>query len=298
MSALTITLLVVGVIIFVLSFFLPDRADKESQKDVEEQRQEIRDLMEKELDSMKVRVNDVTNETVEYGMDKCERALERVSNEKIMAVNDYADTIMEEINKSHKEVMFLYDMLSSKQTDLKNTVRKAEATAREVNESVDKVQVPKATMAGADGSAWAADAAQQLVQGAPDKTTENRQQSIPPANNVPSPAGSGTEKAVYYNGNIDEGIFENMVRPTPAPQVKRTEPEPIFARVNIEPEEEETEAAAGSGQDDMTDDEAEPANNNQRILSLHKEGMSTVDIAKELGLGVGEVKLVIDLFKG
>ena len=39
-------------------------------------------------------------------------------------------------------------------------------------------------------------------------------------------------------------------------------------------------------------------NNNEKILSLHKEGMSDVAIARELGLGVGEVKLVIDLFKG
>ena len=39
-------------------------------------------------------------------------------------------------------------------------------------------------------------------------------------------------------------------------------------------------------------------NNNDRILRLHREGVSNVDIAKELGLGVGEVKLVINLFKG
>ena len=39
-------------------------------------------------------------------------------------------------------------------------------------------------------------------------------------------------------------------------------------------------------------------NNNEEILRLHKEGKSNVAIAKELGLGVGEVKLVIDLFEG
>ena len=39
-------------------------------------------------------------------------------------------------------------------------------------------------------------------------------------------------------------------------------------------------------------------NNNERILELHNQGKSNVAIAKELGLGVGEVKLVIDLFEG
>ena len=40
------------------------------------------------------------------------------------------------------------------------------------------------------------------------------------------------------------------------------------------------------------------ANSNDKILTLYRQGLSKVAIAKELGLGVGEVKLVIDLFQG
>ena len=39
-------------------------------------------------------------------------------------------------------------------------------------------------------------------------------------------------------------------------------------------------------------------NKNEYILELKKAGKSNVAIAKELGLGIGEVKLVIDLFEG
>ena len=39
-------------------------------------------------------------------------------------------------------------------------------------------------------------------------------------------------------------------------------------------------------------------NSNERILELHKAGKSNMAIAKELGLGLGEVKLVRDLFEG
>lgn len=39
-------------------------------------------------------------------------------------------------------------------------------------------------------------------------------------------------------------------------------------------------------------------NSNERILELHKAGKSNMAIAKDLGLGLGEVKLVIDLFEG
>ncbi len=37
-------------------------------------------------------------------------------------------------------------------------------------------------------------------------------------------------------------------------------------------------------------------NNNIMILELHREGKSNMEIAKKLGLGIGEVRLVIDLF--
>ena len=41
----------------------------------------------------------------------------------------------------------------------------------------------------------------------------------------------------------------------------------------------------------------EHVNKNEKILSLHKEGKSNVEIAKILDCGLGEVKLVLGLFK-
>ncbi|MBR4169997.1 MAG: hypothetical protein IKR47_09745, partial [Lachnospiraceae bacterium] len=138
MSTMEIALLITGVIIFVLSFLIPDKKGEKEQGSVDPQ--EIRKMMETELNGMKLRVNEATDETVEYAMEKAERQLERVSNEKIMALSEYSDTIMEGIDKSHQEVLFMYDMLADKQTDLKNTVRKAEATVREVESAT---QIPE-----------------------------------------------------------------------------------------------------------------------------------------------------------
>ena len=39
------------------------------------------------------------------------------------------------------------------------------------------------------------------------------------------------------------------------------------------------------------------SNHNERILEMHRMGRSNMAIAKDLGLGIGEVKLVIDLFE-
>ena len=38
-------------------------------------------------------------------------------------------------------------------------------------------------------------------------------------------------------------------------------------------------------------------NSNEKILAMYNEGKSNMAIAKELDLGIGEVKLVIDLFR-
>jgi hypothetical protein len=42
----------------------------------------------------------------------------------------------------------------------------------------------------------------------------------------------------------------------------------------------------------------EGVNHNEKILMLHQQGVPDVEIARDLGLGLGEVKLVIGLFKG
>ena len=53
-----------------------------------------------------------------------------------------------------------------------------------------------------------------------------------------------------------------------------------------EPAEEET--GEGAGQE---------LSNNEKIRKLYRQGKPAVAIAKELGLGIGEVRLVIDLFR-
>jgi hypothetical protein len=50
---------------------------------------------------------------------------------------------------------------------------------------------------------------------------------------------------------------------------------------------------------DLLEEEfTENENSNDIILHMYRSGSSVLDIARELGLGVGEVKLVIDLYQG
>ena len=64
-----------------------------------------------------------------------------------------------------------------------------------------------------------------------------------------------------------------------------------------EPEAEKQEVASPVVMDFMTSGQKSTVlNHNGKILELFKQGKSEVEIAKEMGLGVGEVKLVVDLY--
>ena len=56
--------------------------------------------------------------------------------------------------------------------------------------------------------------------------------------------------------------------------------------------------AAVSEKEEKMEFFGEAVNHNDMILELHKEGLNKVEIAKKLNLGVGEVSLVIGLYKG
>lgn len=146
MNWLEIVMLVFGVGAFAGSFLIRDKSSQEADGqhvDVEL----IRDVIEKEMRDAKERVTEVVDETLEYAVEKTERASERISNEKIMAINEYSETVLADINKSHQEVMFLYDMLNDKHNNLKETVKHVDRTAKEAEEAANAAALALAAKA-------------------------------------------------------------------------------------------------------------------------------------------------------
>ena len=232
MGILEIVLLIAGVIIFTGSFFLPLGGEKNTGIDQKAAKEEIHGLVEEEMNNVRSKMQDKMEETSEDAIEKAERALERLTNEKIMAVNEYSDTVLQEIHKNHEEAMFLYDMLNSKHANIKDTVSK-----------MDKA-----------------------VKAAENKTLENKT-----AENKAAAEKTATDKTagtVAEEKAADAFQTETLIQPENSPQIG-------FMGETVQ----------------------EGQNNNEKILEMHKQGKSTVAIAKELGLGVGEVKLVIDLYK-
>lgn len=226
MDILEVILLIVGIVIFIGSFLLPAGRSDAGRIDTDAAKQEIHGLIEEEMKTVRTQVQDKVEETSEDVVEKAERSLERLTNEKIMAVNEYSDTVLQEIHKNHEEAMFLYDMLNSKHANIKDTISKMDKAVKAVE----------------------------------NKTAENKVAEDKTA----------TDKTA--------GMVEEKTADTP-----KTEP-------LIQPENSHEIGFMG-------ETVQEGQNNNEKIFEMHRQGKSTVAIAKELGLGVGEVKLVIDLYK-
>ena len=233
MGLLEIVLLVAGAVIFVLSFIIPAKG-KNSEEVLGLAKDEIKELIAGEMGQIKGQVEDTVDEAIIYAMEKTERSLERLSNEKIMAVSEYSDTVLAEINKNHQEVMFLYDMLNDKHINLKNTASEVDKTAKEAEAAVKEAV----------------------------KEVEKAKEVIP----------------VFQALNVSA---EHL-----------TIREDVLAELNAQ---EEVPEQMPTGP--VVDEKQAIANRNEAILALHRLGKGDVQIAKELGLGVGEVRLVIDLFK-
>lgn len=302
MTPMAIVLLVIGILVLVASFFIPDKEDRDDKKQIEKNREQIRRIMESELDGMKLRVNEATNETVEVGMEKSERALEKITNDKIMAVNEYATTVMEEIDRNHKEVMFLYDMLNDKQTDVKNTVRHAEAAVREANDAAKTASdtamyaVNVANAAGEAVSAYdeaVAQSDQQILvaqlSAALNERAAKELEEVLPSNNAVT--GIDLSKAAPQ-----QSVFGMVASMDAIIQEEPVVVEPVLSKIP-EPEKEPIRELNEFEELEKNTKFNNVSNNNQMILKMHSQGVSAVDIARQLSLGVGEVQLVIDLFK-
>lgn len=316
-----IILLAAGAVIFILSFFIPERKTEVSGQSRELAKEEVAALVGREMENVRGHLDDVVDEAISYAMEKTERSLERLSNEKIMAVNEYSDTVLAEIHKNHEEAMFLYDMLNSKHANLKDTVSVVNKTVKKAEEAVTGLQrlTPEVVTAGNEtvpGNGTVAGNAS--VTG---RTAAARNAAAAGNTTVARNAAAAGSEAVVRNvaaaGNVAAAatapvVMTGLQRLAPGNGNRPAEPAARAAAVSGETSREAVRAIplAGSvpgtegGQERdpglvsfLPETDSDGLNNNRRILELYRQGKSKVAIARELGLGVGEVKLVIDLFQ-
>ncbi|MBO4775915.1 MAG: hypothetical protein J5515_04800 [Lachnospiraceae bacterium] len=252
MTLLEIILLLIGIACLVGGFFIPEKTKTKTSWEEKKETEHIKELIEKEMEKYKDTLKDSLEEEVSEYMEKAERGLERISNEKIMAVTEYGDTVLGDINKNHDEAVFLYNMLNDKHDDILKSQAQIESTSKEVKNTLKAIENAKEE-ANADFEKNKSALLNELEQ---------------KENEIELEKNKLNAMEEEFNKNRQE-IQTPRERKTPAKKtVRRTSDSVNYA-----------------------------SNHNEEILRLYKEGKSNVAIAKELGLGVGEVKLVIDLAK-
>ena len=111
MVAVEIILILIGVALLVGSFFV---TEKLSQQDLEQislmSEADLKVIAEKQVKEVKSQVETSVEEIIDESLAITKRGLEKETNNKIMAVSEYSDTVMETMNKTHNEIMFLYSM--------------------------------------------------------------------------------------------------------------------------------------------------------------------------------------------
>ena len=233
MSPVEIIFVLLGIVILIASCFVGGKEDKTEsvitipEEFIEAQRQEMQKYADRILEE---KSEEIIVKTDDY--------LSKISNEKIMAVNDFSTQILEKIDANHKEVVFLYDMLNQKEDEIKLTVQQFDHEKQEMQEVVgDIIKLTKQMKA----SLKKTDAAK--------TTSVEKQKKVEPKKTVAVKA---------------------------AEPVKATE-------------------SPSDGQMEFTE-MMQADRQKEEVLKLYKQGKSILEISKAMGMGQGEVKLIIGLY--
>ena len=229
MTIVEIFLILIGVILVIGSFFVSEKlSDRDLEHISEMSEREIGIVMEKELEEAKAKISDIVDDSLGLSIGRVNQVLAAETDDRIAAIGEYSDTVLENINKANNEVTFLYSMLGDKHEELNKAA--ADITGLVTNSKADIESVIEVVR-------------ERLVQ-----------ESL----------------AIIQDQRAKEQ--EELAR-----QKQAREAEEAAA-------EEHAKAMKAA------------INHNDEIIKLYVGGMQPVDIAKKLGLGYGEVSLVIELF--
>ncbi len=360
-SITEILLIVAGFGAIIAGYLIPagKNADEEQKRLIEE---EVNESIRRAIDNSRNKIEDMVDDTMEDSINKAERAIERLTNEKISAISEYSDTVINDIHKNHDEVVFMYDMLNDKHKNLtstvsevtkkadeaKQTVLDAQITAHEAEEAVERIKNLENktnvsdTIRNNSDEVHISEVRAQQARALENKVQEklNRlirpditeDESVDETRVIKSVKNAETVSAQTASDNssksdmedkldkefkalkdipvvhiLEDELAENIkgyldddedddVAALIGPKVGEEEKSNISDKVVQLSEAKEEVLKNKVVTPDVEDDmDIDPSAQNKQILEMHKAGKSNMVIARELGLGIGEVRLVIDL---
>lgn len=279
MTGYEIVILAAGLIFLIASFFFGGKNGAGESVDTDAEIRKIKEaavLHENEVrDRVRSLLENECGETIADAQEK----LSQISNDKIIAIDEYASQVLEKIENNNQAVVFLYDMLQKKEDEMKSTMNKMEQTRRENKELFDRLEElkqAKARVVNRNAGKTAAEAAQTAAK------------TVQPAANKPQ---VGRQTAAMTNEK--QTVVRNEM-PQGTAGLSHTQAEALTEAVaqqqNQEPElPKEADSAAELFAEQEPDRQ-------EQVLSMYKEHKTIKEISKQLSMGQGEVKLIIDLY--
>lgn len=283
MTVSVVVMIIIGLILSIASFFISEKiSKKEDSFNVDLLTvDENYEFSERELRIIRRKIEDVIANQAKDILYETNESLSNMANEKTLALGDYAVAVCEEIEKNHKEVMFLYSMLDDKQKEIMNTVKAVDEVNREVKDTISKAQ-KHITVSVEDfktGDGEKENPSEKKLSAIDQLTALSKKKKE--MDSVQTHAGETAEEQSMPETVSDEEIEKELTATEPSEEQNVND---MFAELDF---------------DEVLEEEFKDSeNSNDIILEMHKKGSSIIDIAKQLGLGVGEVKLVIDLYQG
>lgn len=329
MNIVEIILLVGGVGVFIASYFVGNKNEDKENVVIHDT-----ELSEEDKTKIKEQVDSIIQDKMEDLSERTEAKMDKISNTKILELNDYAETIMNEINRNHNETVFLYDMLNEKAKEVKNTVKdvniaKKEVNriaAQQVNEKVSKSaestenavkqqeesQTAVKNNAGlnnqidsslydninktADGNN---DYGYKAPEGSKDLAKERLIEIVKSASK-PKQTKEDDEKAEQTKSETDAKTAKTASKSSAKAATKTVtkttaKPRKTTSKKPANQAGELVKMASAPKAEDIVAGFDENMTNNERIVELSRQGIGNKEIAKVLNIALGEVKLIVDL---
>lgn len=256
-----IILMVVGLVIVVVSFLITGKEKAEGTakeiKLTEGQLDECFDQIEPEL---RKRLMEMIADSRKETVVKADDELGRLADEKQLQLEEYSKMVLGKLEENHQEVVFLYKMLSEKEEKLKEELLLMNQEVENRKQQI-KEQLEELSQKGA-----------QVVKEKKEVQKRERQ--------ADELARQMEERnAAAREQQEAERRLEEMLTPV------------------THPKEEEAVEREQDYEEEIEVSELVRENRKEQILSMYQGGMSVIDISRELSMGQGEVKLVIDLYR-
>ena len=294
MDIIVIICLIIGVSCIGASFFIKEKADinnHEKEKIVEEIRgralseDSVKKVMARVEKGFSEKLSAISEDKLGGFADK----MSEIANDKMLAINDMSGQLMEKIEQNHKEVIFLYDMLNEKSDYLKDFSAKIDGLRHELEREEERI---KALNNDLDDKMIKVKEVRQTVIAKPVAPVEVKQEK---SRRVPT--GIEQAKAAIKPAEVPAQA-KNLVKmkkevediPSDINDIFDTDERDIFKDAEVPEITEEIDEI------DLSPELTEELSTNDKILKMHSEGKSVMEISKELGMGQGEVQLILGLY--